>query len=232
MTSSSIADVFSPLIAITPDCQVEDDAQTESTYVLRMNYATALAEAGAMPVLLPYLPERMDEIVARFDGFVISGSTPGVSEMPGRTAFELALIKAAIAAGKPIFGICNGMQMIGLALGARLIERLDTPVAGGPDHMPEPVPTMLAHSVRLDPQSRVAKIAGATSAEVNSLHRQAIEPSDEFRVAATAEDGLIEAIEGNGPGYAVGTQWHPEYRLTSLDRKLLVDFVDAARPGD
>lgn len=217
-----------PLIAITPDCDVNADAPTEATYLVRMNYASALADAGALPVILPYLPERIDEVVARFDGFVISGSTPGISEMPGRTDFELALIEAASAAGKPVLGICNGMQMIGIALGARLIDQLPSPRSGEIDHLPRAVPLAMAHVIELDPASRIGQLAQAGSAEVNSLHRQAIEPYGRFRVVATAPDGVVEAIEGFGDGYVLGTQWHPEYRLTELDRALLADFVAAA----
>lgn len=219
----------SPTIAITPDCQIDPAAPTESTYVVRMNYAAALAEAGALPVVLPYLGDRLDEVVARFDGFLISGSTPGISEMPGRTAFERALIEAALAAGKPVLGICNGMQMIGLALGAHLIDRLVPPAKVGPDHLPQPVPLALAHPIDLSPGSRIGELAGSASTWVNSLHRQAIGPDGRFRVAARAADGVVEAIEGHGPGYMLGTQWHPEYRLTELDRALLADFVAAAR---
>jgi len=219
----------SPVIAITPDCSFDEDAPTESTYVLRMNYASALAEAGALPVMLPYLPDRLDEVVTRFDGFLISGSTPGISEMPGRTGFELALIDAASAAGKPVLGICNGMQMIGLALGSRLIDRLVPSGLGDTDHLPQATPVAVAHSVELRPDSRIGQLSQATSIQVNSLHRQAVEPKGRFRVAATAPDGVVEAIEGYGPGYVLGTQWHPEYRLSELDRSLLADFVAAAR---
>lgn len=223
---------LAPLIAITPDCNVNTDMPTEATYLVRMNYASALADAGALPVVLPYLPERIDEVVSRFDGFVISGSTPGISEVSGRTDFELALIEAASSAGKPVLGICNGMQMIGLALGAQLIERLADPEPGGIDHLPRPAPLAMAHSIELAPDSRIGRLAQARCVEVNSLHRQAIEAGGRFTVAATAPDGVVEAIEGLGDGYVVGTQWHPEYRLTELDRALLADFIAAAtRPG-
>lgn len=217
------------MIAITPDCTTEELVPTEAAYVVRANYAAALAAAGALPVVLPYLPDRIAEIVSRFDGFLISGSTPGISEIPGRTDFELALIRAALAAGKPVLGICNGMQMIGLALGGGLIEKLDPPAPGGPDHMPQPVPSSAAHSITLSVGSRLAGLATAGSMEVNSLHRQAIRPDGDFRVVATAPDGVVEAIESAGSGYMLGTQWHPEYLLTNLDRALLADFVAAAR---
>lgn len=218
-----------PMIAITPDCLTSDSGPTETSYVVRANYAGALSAAGALPIVLPYMPERLDDIVARFDGFLISGSTPGVSEIPGRTNFELALIRAAMAAGKPVLGICNGMQMIGLALGASLVERIDPPGPGGTDHLPQPVPVRPAHPVSFASGSRLAALAGISSAEVNSLHRQAIRSDGDFAVAATAPDGVVEAIEGFGPGYMLATQWHPEYLLTDLDRALLADFVAAAR---
>ena len=218
-----------PMIAITPDCMSSDAGPTETAYVVRANYAAALAAAGALPVVLPYMSDRLDEIIARFDGFLISGSTPGVSEIPGRTDFELALIRAAMTAGKPVMGICNGMQMIGLALGGSLIERLDPPAPGGPDHLPQPVPLAAAHPVSFAYATRLAGLAGTSKAEVNSLHRQAIRPGGNFAVAATAPDGVVEAIEGPGPGYMLATQWHPEYLLTDLDRALLADFVAAAR---
>ncbi|WP_292622059.1 gamma-glutamyl-gamma-aminobutyrate hydrolase family protein [Mesorhizobium sp.] len=217
------------MIAITPDCTTQELAPTEAAYVVRANYAAALAAAGALPVVLPYMPDRIAEIVARFDGFLISGSTPGVSEIPGRTDFELALIRAALAAGKPVLGICNGMQTIGLALGGSLIERLEPPTPRGTDHMPTPVPSAAAHSVTLSAGSRLGALVPAGSMEVNSLHRQAIRPDGDFRVAATAPDGVVEAIESAGSGYMLGTQWHPEYLLTKLDRALLADFVAAAR---
>ncbi len=218
-----------PLVAITPDIRVDAGSPTEATYVVRTNYAAALAEAGALPVVLPYLPDRVAELVAGFDGFVVSGSTPGVADVPGRTTFEQALVAAAMAAGRPLLGICNGMQTIGRVLGARLIERLDPPALDGPDHLPRPDPTNVAHAVTLTPGSRLRALAGAPSVEVNSLHRQAIDSHGRFRVAALAADGVVEAIEGLGPGYVLGTQWHPEYRLTVFDRALLAEFVAAAR---
>ncbi len=218
-----------PLIAITPDCHQRLDHPTEATYVVRMNYAAALAECGALPVMLAYIPERIADIVDRFDGFLISGTTPGISEVPGRSEFEKALIDAVLNAGKPLMGICNGMQMVGLVLGGRLVDLGERQSDRGPMHLPHPVPDAVAHSISLSPESRLSGLTPEPITQVNSLHRQAIELPGNFLVAATAADGVVEAIEGFGPAYVVGTQWHPEYRITDFDKKLMADFVAAAR---
>ena len=221
--------VWSPMIAITPDYNANEDAPAEATYCVRMNYASALADAGALPVILPYLSDRIDELIARFDGFLISGSVPGVSTTYGRTDFELSLITAAATAGKPVLGICNGMQMIGLTLGSRLIDCLPLPGPGDIDHLPSPVPRATAHPVELSSGSRIGQLSQSTTVRVTSLHRQALEPRGRFHIAARAPDGVVEAIEGYGPGYLVGTQWHPEYQFTEFDKAVISDFVAAAR---
>lgn len=97
--------------------------------------------------------------------------------------------------------------------------------------MPQPAPTEVAHDLALAPDSRLSRLAGGTAAAVNSLHRQAVLADGRFRVTAHAPDGVVEGIEGEGSGYMLGVQWHPEYRLTNLDRALLADFVAAARAG-
>lgn len=110
---------MAPLIAITPDCGSVDGAPTETTYVIRQNYAAAIAAAGGLPVILPYLPERLAEVVERFDGFLISGSTPGSSNVPDRTNFELALIAAAGARASQSWVFATGCRSSGLLLVVR-----------------------------------------------------------------------------------------------------------------
>ena len=222
-----------PLIAITPDrCEISD-RPTEAEYRLRCNYADAVLRAGGAPAALPYQPDAAS-LAETFDGVLVSGGAPGVSDQPGRTDFELALIEAALRLGRPLLGVCNGMQLIGRALGAALVERIADETPGTIDHIPAPLPTALAHPVRLSPGSRLAGLAGAREAQVNSLHRQAIRDAGDFHVAARAPDGVVEAIEGRGAAFCVGVQWHPEYGLTPLDRAIFSAFVAACaerRPG-
>ena len=69
---------------------------------------------------------------------------------------------------------------------------------------------------------------------VNSMHHQAVKAlAPGLLVSARAEDGVIEAIESEGPGYLVGVQWHPEVfeQRDERTRKLFRSFVDAAAKG-
>lgn len=217
-----------PLIGLTPDQDVPEGQPTEAHYLVRSNYAGAVLAAGGIPVILPYAMPAVAEHVARLDGFLITGGTPGVSVKPGRSEYELALITAALAAGRPLLGICNGMQMIGRALGGRLIESIAGEVPGAMDHVPQAVPVATVHDIIIAPQTRLAALAGAERALVNSLHSQAVGGTGRFTVSARAPDGVAEAIEGPGPGFCLGLQWHPEYRLTDLDRAIFAAFIEAA----
>jgi gamma-glutamyl-gamma-aminobutyrate hydrolase PuuD len=217
-----------PLIAITPDAQTDVLHSSENSYVVRMNYASALAECGALPVILPYLPDDIATLLDRFDGFLISGTTPGISETPSRSDFERALIAAALDAGKPLLGICNGMQMLGVALGGYLGDIEGGHLDESSYHLPAAHPISAAHPINITPDSRISKLLGGDRTHVNSFHRQEIKLGGMMNVVAHAPDGVIEAIEAQAASYAVGVQWHPEYLLSDFDRAIIMDFVAAA----
>jgi putative glutamine amidotransferase len=64
---------------------------------------------------------------------------------------------------------------------------------------------------------------------VNSLHHQGVADPGVLRVAARAEDGVIEAVEGEGARFCVGVQWHPEKMEGPHRDRLFAAFVDACR---
>lgn len=216
-----------PLIAITPDCDDGAGRPTETQYIVRRNYAEAIREAGGIPVILSYDIAEIPRYLECFSGFLITGGTPNVTVKPLRTDFEMALIGAALDAGRPLLGICNGMQMIGLTLGGTLIDSIPDEIETAAEHLPFAVPDRFGHRIAIAPGTRLAGLAQAATAEVNSLHRQGIGGSGSFVVSAVAPDGVAEAIEGLTEGYCVGLQWHPEYRLSRLDRAIVNDFVRA-----
>jgi enamine deaminase RidA (YjgF/YER057c/UK114 family) len=99
------------------------------------------------------------------------------------------------------------------------------------EHLPSAVPDRTAHTIRVEPESVLAGILGGAEAQVNSLHRHALTGAGRFRVAARAPDGLIEAFEGETPGFCLGIQWHPEYRLSEFDRAIFRLFVEQSGAG-
>lgn len=115
--------------------------------------------------------------------------------------------------------------MINVAFGGTLYQDLpseyaDTSVC----HMqavPGYVPT---HTVRVEKGSFVAVATGMDTLRTNSFHHQAVKRvADGFRVAATAKDGVVEAIEDPDRG-VFGTQFHPEDHTVAGDTVMVKFF--------
>lgn len=220
-----------PVILMTPDIEAQANAPTEAIYAVRANYAEAIGEAGGLPLILPYETQALANALDLADGVLITGTLPGAQAAPERRAFELALIEHAIRAGKPVLGICHGMQLIGEWLGGTFVNSLPASLGEMVEHLPSAVPDRIAHTVRVEPASILARILNGTEARVNSLHRHALTGAGRFRVAARAPDGIIEAFEGETPGFCLGIQWHPEYRLSNFDRAIFRTFVERSGKG-
>jgi len=224
-----------PIILMTPDFKLSAEGWTEREYVVRANYAEAISDAGGTAFILPYETLDVAAALELADGVMITGSTPGLEATQQRRDFELELVRHTLQAGKPLLGICHGMQLVGEWLGGTFVTSLPgTSGTAAVDHLPAAVPDRPAHWVTIDPQSELAKVVCEGEIEVNSLHRHSLVGEGRFRVAARARDGIIEALEGEGSGFCLGVQWHPEYRLTDADRAILRDFVrrSAEHPRD
>jgi putative glutamine amidotransferase len=217
-------------------------------------YARAvLGAADGMPVLIPALAEelRLDELLSRLDGLVFTGSPsnvephhyegppshPGTLHDPARDATTLPLIRKAVRAGVPVFGICRGFQEINVAFGGSLHQRVHE-VPGHLDHrddesQPLEVQYGPAHEVILEPGGLLRSLAATERARVNSLHWQGIERlGDGLAVEARAPDGLIEAFRVEGAArFALAVQWHPEWKVmdNALSRALFATFGRACR---
>lgn len=216
-------------------------------------YITAVTDAaGGLPLLVPALGDRLGaaDLVARLDGLLLTGSRsnvephhyagapslPGTLHDPARDALVLPLIRAAIAADLPVLAICRGIQELNVALGGTLHQRVHE-VEGRLDHRaPEGAVDIRyahrAHPVALTPGGLLARLAGADSVIVNSLHAQGIDRlAPSLAIEATAPDGQIEAVRHEAATFVVGVQWHPEYRVTEnpFGRALFAAFGAACR---
>jgi putative glutamine amidotransferase len=125
-----------------------------------------------------------------------------------RDAIEWTLVRRAITEGKPIMGICRGMQMLTAAAGGSLYQ--DVNAQQGTTHRHHG----MSHEL-VDVDGRLA--ARIPSTRVNSLHHQAVKMVPYgWETLATAPDGVIESIWRPG---ALGVQWHPELLIQGGDTR-------------
>ena len=191
------------------------------------DYLRAVREAGGEPVQisLQSTPGELEQIAKSLDAFVLPGSPADVNPRKfgdephaqsakadvRREATDSALLRHALPAGKPVLGICYGIQSLNVHLGGTLIQDIPSGLRRPLVHS-SPVDFKDAtHPVNLT-GGGLAELAGGPQANVNSVHHQAVERLGRgLRVIARAPDGVIEAVEWTaGPGWALGVQWHPE----------------------
>ncbi|MES2937695.1 MAG: gamma-glutamyl-gamma-aminobutyrate hydrolase family protein [Pseudomonadota bacterium] len=224
--------VHKPLVWL-PACHRNLDLSDPGGYtVLADRYAAAATAMGLQPVLFPMAGATdVPDLLPLVDGVLLTGSPSNVEARhfganalptdlldPRRDALTMALVRVALQAAVPLFGVCRGLQEMNVALGGSLYQQ----VHGEPgflDHR-EPDSEDLAvqfaerHPVRLAPGSAFVQWAGGERAQVNSLHGQGIRQLGRGLVAeAHAPDGLVEGVRVEGArAFAYGVQWHPEWR--------------------
>lgn len=147
--------------------------------------------------------------------------------------FQLRWARSCFDSKLPMLGICRGMQVMNVAAGGTLIQHVEDadkhfPGFARDDASLRPKPV---HSLRVENGTEMARIVGSDTAEVNSLHHQAVDTvASLFQVSARADDGLVEAIE-RSDAWQVGVQFHPEDLRHSDGRfaRLFETLVERAR---
>lgn len=211
-------------------------------------YVVAIRDgAGAMPVIIPSMAKPLDaaEILSTVDGLLFTGAPSnvapshyGASLRPGteldeiRDATTLPLLRAAIAAGRPLLAICRGFQELNVALGGSLHQHLHE-LPGRLDHRePQNVSREAeyapAHAINIAPDGLLARLSGLTQAMVNSLHHQGVNRlAPGLKAEAQASDGQIEAVSRpQNRAFLLGVQWHPEWAFAEdpLSRAIFAGF--------
>jgi len=218
-------------------------------------YVDAVLEAAAgLPLIVPALGGALpiDAVCERLDGLLLTGSPSNIDPAlygggprpPGdpadayRDGTTLPLIRACIAEGVPVLGICRGIQELNVAMGGTLHGRLHE-IEGRQDHRSDKT---LSYAERYDPSHIVRLRAGgmlshllgdAAELRVNSLHAQGVDRLAPGLIAeAEAPDGTTEAVSMPGAkGFVLAVQWHAEWRAAEIEphRRLFVAFGDACR---
>ncbi|MBX7430858.1 gamma-glutamyl-gamma-aminobutyrate hydrolase family protein [Mycobacterium sp. Y57] len=210
-------------------------------------YFEGVGMAGGIPVLLPPQPADAavaERVVGGLDGLIITGgrdvdpsayghqrhhtTDEPIDDSRTRDSFEFALLRAALARGVPVLGICRGAQVLNVALGGTLHQHLPD-VLGHTRHQ-QGNAVFSTSEVTTVPGSRVHALVGP-STEAQCYHHQAIDRlGDGLVISAWDADGVVEAVEVDPAHHprrwVVAVQWHPEERLDDL--RLFAGLVGAA----
>jgi putative glutamine amidotransferase len=206
-------------------------------------YADAVQDADAQsePLWIPRDAEyehHAEQVAERFQGLLISGGADLPPDMygekphsdshielvrPQRPAWETALVNEFVRRDKPILGICYGCQFLNVWRGGSLVQDI-------PTEWPNPIHHSSGrHGVHLEINSQLHNIIGSDEFVVESSHHQAVgRLAPTAKLAATASDGVAEAIEFEDDSWMIGVQWHPERFPESLaTKRLFAAFIAA-----
>jgi putative glutamine amidotransferase len=192
----------------------------------------------------------LDAYAEALDGLVLMGGSDVCPETYGdkalkpewsgdriRDEYEIGLLNAFVARGKPVLGVCRGAQLINVGMGGTLWQDLATQVPHALNHRDWSIYEANSHATAIVPGSGLAKLyAGRPSVvKTNSIHHQAVRDlGRNLIVEAWSEpDRIVEAIRWLGPSYVFAVQWHPEFhppgdRTYIDDTPILDDFVATA----
>ncbi len=153
-----------------------------------------------------------------------------------RDDYEIALLRAFVAIGKPVLGLCRGAQVINVAQGGTLYQDIPTQLPGALRHRMQALYEKNCHATSLVPDSGLARLyPGTRLVRTNSVHHQAVKSlGRDLVVEAWSEpDRVVEAIRWTGASYLFGVQWHPEFHPPGDptfidDTPLLDDFLATA----
>lgn len=232
---------------------------TKTLHYLEQSVAQWVMRGGGLPVMIPAVDAQsvvqreelnLGHYAKSLDGLVLQGGNdvapqtygetpidPAWSGDPVRDRYEMALIRAFLNAGKPVFGICRGLQMLNVTFGGTLWQDISTQRPESLTHVKADLYERNIHSLEIIPGTHLASLYPEhRPSRVNSIHHQGIRDlAPGFEVEARCpEDGMIEAIRSREAGFAAGVQWHPEFRqpncpVTFDDTPLLRDFLQYAR---
>lgn len=215
----------------------------------RQTYIESVIAGGGAPFLVPVVEDDdvLRALYDRLDGVLLSGGHDvnpaqyGEAPLPElgmvddlRDRVELQLARWAAEEGKPILGICRGMQVMNVALGGTLYQDIGAQLAAEIVHDKSYAAqdwTHMVHDVHIDPASNVARFLGSDPFAINSLHHQSLNKiSPLLRPVGWAPDGVVELVEGRNGHFMIGVQCHPEALQGAADprwRTLFRGFIES-----
>ena len=212
---------------------------------MNYDYVEVINMTEATPILLPMVKDKQSikRQVELVDGILFTGgcdinplcyNEEPCKELgfifPQVDEYQIDVAKLAFELGKPILGICRGLQIMNVAFGGTLYQdvyQVDKAIKHtqlSQRHLP-------GHSVNIVENTILSSIFNKKVMLTNSFHHQAVkEVAPGFIVNARSDDGIIEGIERTDSVFTVGTQWHPEMMAVKYPDMLNIfkKFVAAA----
>ncbi|MCE2927662.1 MAG: gamma-glutamyl-gamma-aminobutyrate hydrolase family protein [Rickettsiales bacterium] len=237
----------SPIIGVTLDFEQGGKPGNFSKmphYAVRQNYCTAVSDLGAVVLPLPHDLAAVPTYLDLIDGLIITGggfdvppeyygeavASDKVTTKDARTAFEFAITRGMIEARRPVLGICGGEQLLNVVLGGTLIQHIPDAIANALEHEQKNARTEPGHGIEIAAGTLLHRITGTLQADVNTAHHQAVGRSAPGVVVnARSADGVIEGIELPSHPFCLGVQWHPEYFVSPIDKRIFEAFVEACK---
>lgn len=240
-----------PVIALTGDFRKEEARLLTGCRTVCVNnaYAEAVLAAGGVPIVMPVSDDResVEQTVAMADGLLVTGGGDinpllfGEEPVEAQGFFsrrrdflDFTSIRCAMRLGRPVLGICRGVQSLNVVCGGTLYQDLSLKEGTHVKHMQDSEPDGAGHTVEIDSSSLLYGILGGT-VQTNSFHHQAVSRvAPGFAATGRARDGVIELIEKQDGGFAMGIQWHPELMAAGGSRPMQAvfdRFVEACRTG-
>ena len=230
-----------PRIGVLPLYNAENE-----TIWMNPLYTLGIEDAGGMAAVLGLSGDAAvwEAQCQCFDGFVFTGGQdidpaiygqeklPQCSyQAPYRDAQERWMLLRLRELGKPVLGVCRGIQIMNAVFGGTLFQDLPTQRPSPVCHLQDRPFDVPVHQVAVTPGTLLRRLTGLEHLSVNSMHHQAVDrAAPDFIVSARASDGLAEAIELPGHPFFLGVQWHPEHLWQRYDhgRALWKGLVEAA----
>ena len=231
---------------------------TKTLHYLEQSVAHWVLSGHAVAVMVPAVTRdsivkrsdlHLHDYAAALDGLVLQGGNdvapshygedplhPDWAGDPVRDQYEMELIDAFVQAGKPVFGVCRGLQLLNVMYGGSLFQDIPSQRPDAVAHRELGRYEHNFHEVEIVPGTRLAQLyPDVQRATMNSIHHQGIKDlAPGFVVEVRCpQDGMVEAIRRSGDGFVAAVQWHPEFHspddpATFDDAALLQDFLAAA----